>query len=93
MRLLLAMLLTIHGRASAFDGATKIAMGDPAPYNGVVVSYEQFMFIDSELAGCKYLKRNPPPCEDNPDLMGMVTVGLFSFSLGALAVFFVQGQR
>jgi hypothetical protein len=69
--------------------ARKISLGEEAPYSGVVIPAEQFMFMDSEMAACTYLQSHPAPCEEETDLKGMLTVGLFSFSLGALVGLFV----
>lgn len=81
-------MLSTTSRAD-IQNAKKISAGEEAPWSGVILPFEQVMFLDSELAACGYLKDHPAPCEEETDLKGMVTVGLFSFSLGALVGLFV----
>jgi hypothetical protein len=81
--LLLTMLLNDKTNASEIE-ARKISAGEEAPYGGILMPPAQFMFFDSEVAACRKLQAEPPPCVAETDYKGLATVGVFSFSLGAL---------
>lgn len=86
---ILILSLLFETQTNAGIEARKISAGDEAPWGGVIIPPEQFQFIDAELASCTYLKSHPEPCQQETDLKGMFTVGLFSFSIGALVGLFV----
>lgn len=87
---LLSISLFTTSTNAGISTAKKISLGEEAPFSGVIVPAEEFQFIDSELAACTYIQSHPQPCDNETDLKGMLTVGVFSFSLGLLASLLVK---
>lgn len=87
--LLLTILLENKTIASEIE-ARKINAGEEAPWGGIIMPPEQFQFIDSELAACKYIADHPQPCPADSDFKDSITIGIFGFSLGAIAMLFVK---
>jgi len=57
---------------------------EPAPYFGVLVPANRYKEKEADLNAFRYIKDHPPICEDDTDIKDSITIGLFSFSLGAL---------
>lgn len=83
------MILLSTTQTDAYE-IKKISLGEEAPYSGVLVPIEDFMSQESDLKACSYLADHPSPCEEETDYKGMVTVGMFSFSLGALSMLLIK---
>lgn len=67
----------------------RIEMGQEAPYSGVLMSPQRFMFEESEMSACRYIQDHPLPCEDT-DMKDTIASGAFGFALGILATLFVK---